>query len=558
MKYIFICFLATFWLFSQKSTAQFSWAHTGGGLGHHDHSRAVGRDTDGNCYIAGTYRDTLIIDGTTLPTWPNLANTQASFIVKLNAAGQLQWAKALRANDGAATAPCEITAMATSDNGQTTVFGSFTDSLTLGSQTIVTTFNGFGEHSMFGARFDAAGNLLWLKLFSARKVTPVRAVALSDGGVVLSGYFTQQLDLGPSHSLTASGSADRVAFVTRLDASGNVEWAQRTQGKKEDRLTGMVVGANKVHISAIFRDSTRFSPTVAFGVRSPESNSSNRRNMYVATYDLNSGNFEWAQQISGQLDWSSDIELQQNGLIVIGIASGYLRIGTDSTSAGTFVASLDLSNGQQQWVKKSSKFINRLKALGPDEFMVFGNAGSGAWSIDTLVTAHLSSGFYWATLDKNGHALRYEAFGDGGLSMGVNDIFVKDSTYLMGGSLYGLGSVTLGSGVVISPAETGYHNLWFGLFGGSGGGGSTSVNENEAYLNSIRVYPNPATQYMVLEPLLEEVYQYSLINLQGQTVQSGKALGKETLDLQAFQAGLYVLKLEYRGQQQFRKLVIGR
>lgn len=308
--------------------AQFQWAKTAGALGRHDYVKAVGFDSQGNSFATGTYNDSTQFDGTLLPIWPGTAAQGGSFLVKYSVNGNLSWAISLRAASGITAKMCEISAMAVSPTGEATVFGKFTDSMTVAGQTIINPHNGFGENSSFMAKFDASGQLIWLNLIASRQSTPVEARLLSNNDILVTGLFAHSINFGSGMSLTAGSTITNETFVARISAAdGSCLWAVKPEGKKENRVSGLAVDSDHAYITGVFRDSVRFNASTAFGVHSPEGNANNRRNLFVAAYNLQTGAFSWAQQIKGQLDWTADITVLNMHVIVCGNATGYIKIG---------------------------------------------------------------------------------------------------------------------------------------------------------------------------------------------------------------------------------------
>ncbi|GEM_PF-6756098 len=534
--------------------AQFQWVKTAGSNGRHEYLRAIALDSQGNVYAAGQHNDTTTFDGITLPTWGNPQHAPGSYLVKYSATGQLIWANGFRARAGNVASQCDVMAMTTDANGIATVFGQFRDSLTIGGQTIVNPRNSFGQNGLFGAQFDASGNLVWLKVYATVKSQPAKASSLANGDLLLAGYFTESIDFGGGMSFAVNPNIDRVGFVARFDAAGNCLWATKTNGKEEDRLAAMTADNNRVYIAGAFRDSIRFDAATAMGVVSPESNAGNRRNLFVAAYDLANGSFVWAQQVKGQLDWATDVAATANTLVLIGNAGGYVKIGNDSAIGTPFVAGLNLTNGQPLWLTKSSKFINKLKTIGTNQFYVFGNAGAGAWGIDTITTDHIPSGFYMAKFNDAGSALTAEGYGSSGATIGVGATDYQNGKLMIGGNLYGFGTVDLGGGLMLPVGEVSYNNLWLASYGPGGGG--TAVHEIINPLEALVVYPNPATAGFAVNMATDKPLKYALYTLQGVLAGTGAADNQTFISTAGLATGTYVIRFSDQQYSITRRLVI--
>lgn len=554
-KFLYSSVLILLYCGNVAAQTQFQWVKAAGALGKHDHIKALGFDLQGNAFAAGTYHDSTRFDGTLLPVWPGVSAVGGSFLVKYDLNGNLLWAKSIRANSGSTAALCEVQAMAVTPAGEATVFGKFTDSLAIAGQTIVDPHGGFGENSSFMAKFDASGQLMWLKLLAAKKSSPVEARILANDDILLTGLFDESVSFGGSCALTAWSGLDNETFLARINGlDGSCVWAVKLDGKKENRVSGLEVNSDKAFITGVFRDSIRFNATTAFGVTSPEANAGNRRNLFVAAYNLQDGSFSWAKQIKGQLDWAADITVLSGRVILCGNATGYIKIGEDSSTAGAFVAGLQLSNGDQLWLKKSSKFVNKLVRAGSDGFYVLGNGNSGAWAIDTITTAHLGSGFMFAKFNAAGAALFAEGFGATGATIGIADAAYRDGDLLIGGSCYGFGTVNLGNNQSLVISEVAYNDLWFGLYGSPGA--STAVKAVANPLVNVVLYPNPAQTGFSLQSELPGQIQYEIISFTGKKVLYGSSHSGEMIQTHTLAAGTYIVRLQQNHHFSSRKLVI--
>lgn len=70
------------------------------------------------------------------------------------------------------------------------------------------------------------------------------------------------------------------------------------------------------------------------------------------------------------------------------------------------------------------------------------------------------------------------------------------------------------------------------------------------------IYPNPATNVLNVEVSNAQEYQWTLRDLTGRTLQSGRGAGKITLSVKNYPAGVYMLTLNVNGTERTRKVVI--
>lgn len=70
------------------------------------------------------------------------------------------------------------------------------------------------------------------------------------------------------------------------------------------------------------------------------------------------------------------------------------------------------------------------------------------------------------------------------------------------------------------------------------------------------IYPNPASDVMYIQTNTDQPYQWTLRDLTGRTLESGKAVGKTALDVKKFPAGVYMMTFNVNGSEKTRKVVI--
>ncbi|HMQ08696.1 MAG TPA: T9SS type A sorting domain-containing protein [Saprospiraceae bacterium] len=70
---------------------------------------------------------------------------------------------------------------------------------------------------------------------------------------------------------------------------------------------------------------------------------------------------------------------------------------------------------------------------------------------------------------------------------------------------------------------------------------TTSINKYERK-GTIQVYPNPARDYIVIDGLSLDSYQYDILSINGQRIQTG-ILDEERILLEGLKEGLYILKI---------------
>ncbi len=267
------------------------WAKDLGGYSGYVSPGRLAVDAGGNVYAAGQFEDTATFGTLTLS---NAGTGPDAFLAKLDPSGNFLWARPFGLNQ-------HQTALAVAVDGNGSVYagGTFSGTLSFGNGVTVTSV---GFEDAYIVKLDSSGNALWARDMGGGSTTnnsdKVWGMTTDPAGNVYATGIFQGTGTFGSTSLTSKGGLD--AFVTRLDSSGNFQWAQRMGGDADfadqgrdlaidsrfaDPSTWAVyasgdVGGNNVDLGA----TTFAAPNGA---------------AYVARLDATTGSFTWADHFSG-------------------------------------------------------------------------------------------------------------------------------------------------------------------------------------------------------------------------------------------------------------------
>lgn len=290
-----------------------------------DQGRSVVVDDNGNIYVTGTFQDTVDFDpgpGTFELTSQGSIDT---FVAKYSAGGSLEWATSFGGPNGVLG-----TAIALAPGGDLLVAGEFSGSAKFRAGFGSVELTGAGGFDGYVTRIAPNGELIWAKAFGGTSNERMTGVAAAPGGsVVMTGYFSGTADFDPgiaTNNLTSAGVDD--AFVLKLDAAGDYQWARQFGSSSYDRGYGVAVAADgSIYTVGQFRYTVDFDPGA--GVQSLASQS-NGYDAFVSKLDA-SGNYVWAQKYGGT-----------------GTDYGYaVAVGSDGSvhTAGSFANVVDFDPG---------------------------------------------------------------------------------------------------------------------------------------------------------------------------------------------------------------------
>lgn len=216
--------------------------------------------------------------------------------------------------------------------------------------------------------------------------------ALSDGSVVVAGYFEQTATFGAGEPgetvLSSAGSKD--AFLARFDEDGSLIWAKRAGGGFWDEGRGVAAfDDGSIAITGVFSSTATFGPGEPLETQLV---SEGDMDVFLARYGAD-GALIWARHAGGsEADSGQDVAVGDGGTVLIAgsiaqtatFAPGEpeetaVSVGND---VGMFAASYS-AGGVLEWVAASSSVSSTAMAKGiapapPDGVVVTGLFSSTA------------------------------------------------------------------------------------------------------------------------------------------------------------------------------------
>ncbi|MCH8555509.1 MAG: SBBP repeat-containing protein, partial [Schleiferiaceae bacterium] len=358
MRILFYCIALVFstsLVFSQT----LEWAQQFGGTGNNI-GNAVAVDGAGNVYVTGFFRETIDFDPG--PGTFNLtsAGNNDVYITKLDPMGNLLWAKRF----GGAGNDIGF-AIFVDDAGNVYTTGSFRGNVDFDPGPNTFFLLSDGEDDVFVSKLNTNGDFLWAKRIGGTGDDLGRAIVADNmGNVFVAGQFRSTVDFDPgpnTFNLSSSGAED--AFILKLNAIGDFEWARKLGSNSNDFCRGIALDAsNNVHVIGSFRNTVTLAPnptTVSL-------TSSGSSDVFVLKFNTN-GNLIWAESFGGtDNDFGQAIAIDGVGNI---LTTGNFRQTADFnpkagnfplTSAGAadvFVSKLS-STGDLIWAKRFGGPVN--------------------------------------------------------------------------------------------------------------------------------------------------------------------------------------------------------
>ncbi|MDO9512401.1 MAG: immunoglobulin domain-containing protein, partial [Bacteroidales bacterium] len=384
------------------------------------------------------------------------------------------WSNALRMG-GAGND--KISDIRTDRFGNTYVTGHFQSNSNFQTQSLTS----FGDDDIFLAKYNAAGNLSWIKQAGGTLKDQGRGLALDTlGNIYLTGTFTQMAFFGATQ-VNANGNTD--AFLAKYDNNGNFQWVKNYGGFFDD--AGNSIFTDEGGYSWV---TGSFQGISTFGANTLISRGGD--DVYLAKFD-NLGAMQWVQQAGGTSeDFGHQVMVDiSEHAIITGRFQGTATFGsTNIVSSGNndiFMAKYN-TLGNLLWVRKAGGIGNDLgRDVTIDQsqnIYLTGNIEGTASFGATNVTSNGLKDAFTAKYDKNGNPQWVRTIGGTGID-NAKAIYVDvlGNAYTTGSfrNSMVLGDKTLTSAgqsdIFVTKHNTNGYLVWSQQAGGAGADSSMTI-----------------------------------------------------------------------------------
>lgn len=329
------------------------WAKNASGTGS-ERAAGIAADSGGNVFITGSFDSPAVIFGTITLNNSGSANAADLFTVKYDSSGNVLWAKSAAGNVGINTVRRdEATSVAVDAVGGVYVTGFFASlSITFDSITLTNnTSTSIGWCNTFIAKYDANGNLLWVKNAGGDRDDLALGISTDLGGnVFITGYFDSgTMNIGSITINHGGGPSSKSLFIVKYDTNGNALWAKMAgypwiNSYAYSYSVTTDTGGN-VFITGEFE-----SPSITFGT--VVLINAGWRDIFTVKYN-SAGNIIWAISVGGtSREFGSDITVDAGGNVyltgvfdspAINFGTTALAYAGPAFNTSVFIAKLDSS-----------------------------------------------------------------------------------------------------------------------------------------------------------------------------------------------------------------------
>ncbi|WP_347373844.1 T9SS type A sorting domain-containing protein [Aequorivita sp. Q41] len=208
------------WIIKIDVNGEIEWQNSIGGIGFDDiHSLEL--TPDGGYILAGESSSNISGDKT-----ENSRGLDDFWIVKLDAAGNVEWDKTIGGSDSDSFPQIKVI------NDGYYICGDSWSNIS-GDKTE----NAIGEDDYWLLKLDVSGNIVWQKTIGGSSFDSFASMTLtSDGGFILGGYSESNI----SGDKTENSKGEYDYWIVKLNSSGTIEWDKTIGGSQTDVLNSII------------------------------------------------------------------------------------------------------------------------------------------------------------------------------------------------------------------------------------------------------------------------------------------------------------------------------
>jgi hypothetical protein len=404
-----LLFLAPFFGFSQAP--EIEWENTIGGIDN-DYLYSIKQTSDGG-YILGGHSNFIRSGDKT----ENSQGLSDYWVVKLDAAGKIQWQNTIGGNGN----DYLYSIQQTSDGGY--ILGGYSGSNISGDKTENTPI----LSDYWVVKLDAAGKIQWQNTIGGSLNDELYSIQqTSDGGYILGGY--SESDISGDKTQHRNGNSDY--WVVKLDTAGKIQWQQTIGHNYFDYLYSVQQTSDGGYILGGYSQANM-----------PGESLVGSYDYWVVKLDY-TGRMEWNSTIGGRAnDYLRSIKQTSDGGYILGghSDSGISRDKTENSQGITdyWVVKLDTA-GSIQWQNtiggSANDYLYSIQQTSDGGYILGGYSESNISGDKTVRSQGFGSYNYWVVkLDTDGKIQWQKALGGRGTDYLLSIQQTSDGGYILGG-----------------------------------------------------------------------------------------------------------------------------
>lgn len=521
---------------------------------------SVAVDGSGNVYTTGYFDGTTDFDPGTGTA--NLTSTMWDdiFVSKLDASGNLVWAKKFDGNNDDYGQSIAVDA-----SGNVYVTGFFSGTVDFDPGTGTSNLTAVGNNDIFIVKLTSSGALSWAKQIGGTLKDEAYSLKLDNSSnVIITGTFAGSVDFDPNtgtSNLVSVGSQD--IFILKLSSAGNLVWAKSIGSTTADNGMAVTTNSNNdIFVTGDFSGSADFDPSTTNNITLAAAGG---KDLFVLKLDA-SGNFAWAKNIGSTTDedgYSIATDASSN-VIVTGYFNGTVDFDPSAstsnlTSQGYDIFILKLSStGGFIWADKvggaSADYGKAVSADASGNIFVTGyfnstadfDPGSGTSNLTTKGQADI----FLLKLNSDGTFNLVKQFGGTSTDQGLSLFLNSSNVYLTG-----FFSQTVDfdpNTATVNLTAGGLYDTFILKLGSSTGVNTLSTD------NSLTLYPNPSNGKIYIKADNNFINEVKVFDIFGNEVylENNIRSSFKVFDFNNFNNGIYLIIVSTENRTFTKKIII--
>ncbi|MFG6686569.1 T9SS type A sorting domain-containing protein [Mariniflexile sp. HNIBRBA6329] len=343
--FIFLVFIFAGTFYSNSQNMIFDWATAYNSSPTPLYPQRLAVQNNGTTLMGARLISSMDADSGPGVTMVNKNHTSGHIYISYDADGQFLWANKLESDNLVTT-----TSMVASPNGDFYVVGNFRNNLIATVSTVEQTIADTGSGSGFLAKFNAIGQIEYIKNFSGIYAENYAVDIDGAGNVYIGGYFYDAL-FNPSGSNETSNYLD--VFVVKLNSDGDFQWIYRTEGDVGQMpdyfVNDIKVDSNgNINLFGSYTESNSYNLDFEQGAGVTEVSSTDELSSFILQLN-SSGNFNWVKtfiadtgttsrevvSVSMELDSNNNIYMYGSALGLVAFDDANPTDKTDFTTPST-------------------------------------------------------------------------------------------------------------------------------------------------------------------------------------------------------------------------------
>jgi hypothetical protein len=365
---------ASMFILKLDTNGNFVWAGSIGNGGFVA-GRGITLDNSGNVITTGTYNAVATDFDPGAGTFT--MSSGGAFVCKLDGSGNFIWAQSTSSSAGGFS-------VATDNADNILIAGQFSGTVDFNPGAGTFNLTAVAATDIVVFKLDTNGNFVWAGSMGSNLPDAGTSVAVDNSGnVFVTGNFNGTSDFDPgagTFNITSAGLYD--AFITKLDASGNLVWVYSIGGStaQDDNGNAVAIDASgNVVFTGFFDGTVDFDPGPGvFNLTSAATSSGALHgDVYILKLD-NNGNFIWAFR-----EGTSNYEDEGNAISID--ASDNIYATGSFTSSADFDPGPCTNNLVTAFLTDKNAFVQKI-TLGPTYIPVISLVSPSSGPVGTTVT----------------------------------------------------------------------------------------------------------------------------------------------------------------------------